>query len=82
MLVPPPDVKDVVAATRTNLSDAESRELEEHLNEYGDILAMKSNDYGWTDRVHHRIDMGEARPIRQPLMRLSLAKQVDVGDIL
>jgi hypothetical protein len=57
-----PKLLDVIAAARPNLSDAESRELEEHLTEYGDIFAMKSDDYGQKDRVNHRVDTG--RPDR------------------
>jgi hypothetical protein len=43
---------------------------------------MKSDDNRRTDRSYHGIDTAEARPIRQPLKRLSLAKQADVGDML
>jgi hypothetical protein len=43
-------LQNVIAAARPNLSDAQSQELEE-LTEYGDILAMKSDDYIRTDRV-------------------------------
>jgi hypothetical protein len=43
---------------------------------------MKSDDYRRTDRLYHRIDMGEARPICQPPTRLLLAKQADVGEML
>jgi hypothetical protein len=62
-LVIPPDVElpqvrdttlklqDVIAATKPNLSGAESRELEELLTAYGEILSIKSDDYGWTDSV-------------------------------
>jgi hypothetical protein len=49
----------VIAATRSNLSDAEPRELEELLTEYRDIFAIKSDDYGRTDRLYHCIDTGE-----------------------
>jgi hypothetical protein len=56
--------------------------LEELLTEYRDIFAMKSSDCGQTDRVYHHTDMGEARPICQPLRRLSLAKQANVGEML
>jgi hypothetical protein len=38
------------------LHDADSRELKELLTEYGEIFAMKTDDYGRTDRVYHRID--------------------------
>jgi hypothetical protein len=56
--------------------------LDELLAQYGDIFAVDSEDYGWTNRVYHHIDMGEARQIWQPSMRHSLAKQVDVGEML
>jgi hypothetical protein len=32
----------------------------EELADYRDIFAMKSEDCGWTDRVYHCIDTGEA----------------------
>jgi hypothetical protein len=71
----------VIAAARPNLSDAESREFEEFLTEYGDIFTMKYDDNGRTDRVHQCIDMREVRPIRQLPRRLSLAKRTQVGEI-
>jgi hypothetical protein len=72
----------MIAAARPNLSAAESRELEELLTEYGDIFAVRSDDCGRTDRVYHRTDKGEARPIRKPPRRLPLAKQAEVGEML
>jgi hypothetical protein len=51
------NLKEKMEANRK--SDAESRELEE-LTEYSDIFAMGCNDYGWTDRVYHHTDTGEA----------------------
>jgi hypothetical protein len=49
---------------------------------YGDIFAMKSSDFEWTDRVYHHIDPGQVRLIRQPQRRHPLAKQVDVDKML
>jgi hypothetical protein len=46
-----PVLQDVIAAARPEF---------EELTECRDIFAMKSEDYGWTERVCHRIDMGEA----------------------
>jgi hypothetical protein len=43
----------MIAAARLNLSDTESRELQELLTEYGDIFAVKSNNYRHTDRMYH-----------------------------
>jgi hypothetical protein len=45
------------------------------------IFATKSSDYGQTDRVYHHIDTGEAWLFQQPLRRLLLAKQAEVGEI-
>lgn len=45
----------MIAETKPNFSDYEYRELEE-LAEYGDILAMDSDDYRRNDRVYHPID--------------------------
>jgi hypothetical protein len=54
----------------------------ELLTEYEDIFALKSDDYGRTNRVYHCIDMGQAQPICQTLRRLQLAKQAYVGEML
>lgn len=43
---------------------------------------MKSDDYGWTDRVHHCIDKGDAQTICQFQTRLSLARQAEVGKMV
>jgi hypothetical protein len=53
-------LQDMITAARPNLGNAESQELEELLTEYGDIFAMKGDDYRWTNRVYHHIDKGEA----------------------
>jgi hypothetical protein len=70
-VVTPPDVEqkqvqditsklqDVMAAARPNLSNAESREMEELLTECKDIFSTKSDDCRWTDRLYHHIDTGE-----------------------
>jgi hypothetical protein len=71
----------VIAVVKPNLSDTESRELEEPLTEYGDIFAIGSDAYRRTDRVYHRIDTGKVRPICHPPRRLSVAKQADVGEM-
>jgi hypothetical protein len=71
----------VIAAVRPNLGEAECRELEELLNEYGDIFAMDNDEYERDDRMYHRIDTVEARPIR-PLQRSLPNKEADVGKML
>jgi hypothetical protein len=44
-----PKWQNVIAATKPNLSDTESRELKEFLTEYGDIFRMMSDNYGQTE---------------------------------
>jgi hypothetical protein len=46
-----PELQDVIAAAKPNLSDTESQELEEFLTKYGDIFAIGSDDYGQADNV-------------------------------
>jgi hypothetical protein len=74
-------LQELTAAAKPNLSDNEFRQLEE-LTEDIDTFAMDSDDYGQTDIMYHRIDTGEAQPIRQPPSRLPMAKQADVGEML
>jgi hypothetical protein len=69
----------MITAAKRNQSDAESRELEE-LTEYGDIFAMKRDDYRRTDRVYHSIERGgQTNP---PSPEETLAKQEDMGEML
>jgi hypothetical protein len=45
----------------------EQEKLEEFITELQDILATKTDDCGRINRVYHRMDTGDARPIRHPL---------------
>jgi hypothetical protein len=56
--------------------------LEELLTEYEDFFAGNNEDYGRTNKVYHRIDTGNARPIRQPPRRITLAKQAELKEML
>jgi hypothetical protein len=56
--------------------------LKELLTEYEDSFARDDEGYGRTNKVYHRIDTGDARPIRQPPRRIPLAKQAEVKEML
>jgi hypothetical protein len=56
--------------------------LIELLTEYDDIFARDDEDYGRTNKEYHRIDKGDTRQIRQPPMRMPLAKQAEVKEML
>jgi hypothetical protein len=81
-----PDIKlklmDVTTAAKPHLNTREFQEPEEFVAEYVDIFARDSEDYERTDKVYHRIDMGDDRPIRQPPRRVPLAKQAEVKEML
>jgi hypothetical protein len=75
-------LEDIVTAARPHLPNEEIQEMEELLTEYEDIFAGADEDYGRTNKVYHRIDTGDARPIRQPPRRIPLAKQAEVKEML
>jgi predicted ArsR family transcriptional regulator len=68
-------LEDVITAAKPHLSNGEFQELNELLTEYEDIFATDDEDYGRTNKMYHRIDTGNARPIRQPPRRIPLAKK-------
>jgi predicted ArsR family transcriptional regulator len=75
-------LQDVTEAARPHLDDGEFLELDELVAEYEHIFAGDNEDHGRTNKVYHRIDTGEARPIRQHPRRLPLAKQAEVSEML
>jgi hypothetical protein len=72
----------VTEEARPHLGGGEFQELEELLAKYEDIFAVDSEDHGRTNKVYHRIDTGDARPIRQPPRWLPQAKQAEVSEML
>jgi len=75
-------LREVIVGARPNLSVREAQALEEFIADYQDVFETKSGDHGHTNKVYHRIDTGDARPIRQPPRRLPLAKQTQVNGML
>jgi hypothetical protein len=74
-------LQDITEAAKQNLSDEEFQKLEKLIADYDDIFAVDCEDHGRTNKVYHRIDTGDARPIRQP-RRVPLAKQAEVRDMI
>jgi hypothetical protein len=66
-------LEDVIATAKPNPAKEKFRELEELLTEYEIIFSGDKEDYGRTGKVNHRIDNGDARPIRQPPRKRPLA---------
>jgi hypothetical protein len=61
---------------------SESQALEELIADYQDIIETKGAEHGRTEKVYHRTDTGDARPIPQTPRRLRLTKQAEVNILL
>ena len=60
------------------LSPAENRQLDILLAEYADIFATTSLDLGHTSIIEHKIDTGNASPIKQQPYRASHSQKVSI----
>ena len=59
-----------VAGGCEKLSPEEQRQLYAVLLEYADLFADEPDDFGRTSRIKHRINIGDAAPIRQRVRRI------------
>jgi hypothetical protein len=50
--------------------------------EYEKVFVINSGEYRLTERMHHCIDDGEARPIQQPARRIPLSKPEELDVML
>ena len=65
-----------------HVSSIEREQLLQLLLEFSDIFAAHPNDLGHTNIVSHRIDTGNAHPIRQQARRVPLAKREETQRLL
>ncbi len=63
--------------TESKLNETAAKGFAELLLKHQKAFAKDDNDLGHTDLVQHRIDTGDARPIRQPSRRLPITQQGD-----
>jgi hypothetical protein len=75
-------LQGVISDAKPNLDATETQTFVGLIAEFRDVFATNSDDFGRRDRVRHRIDTGDTRPIRHPPRRLPLAKQAEVDNIL
>jgi hypothetical protein len=66
-------LQGVISDAKPNLNATETQAFEGLIVEFRDVFVTNSDDFGRTDRDCHRIDTGDARPIRQNPRRLPLA---------
>ena len=75
----PPHLRELWQATSHDLTPAQRIQVRNLLCEFSDVFSQGSHDLGRNDSVQHRIDTGDAPPIRQPPRRLPLSKQQDAS---
>lgn len=65
----------------TDLSDNEKRIVVATLKQHSSAFSQAKNDYGHTTLVEHKIDVGEATPIRQRPYRIPFKQRFVVKNM-
>ncbi|MCW4335780.1 MAG: RNase H-like domain-containing protein [Candidatus Thiodiazotropha endolucinida] len=65
----PEHLEQVFTASKEHLTEQESAQLADLLNEYQDVFAKTEYDLGHFSGIEHAIDTGQARPIKQRMRR-------------
>ncbi|MCD1431043.1 DDE-type integrase/transposase/recombinase [Klebsiella pneumoniae] len=76
------EVKDLLSESRKNLTLEQKKKFDKLLNEYYDVFDTGHGSKGRTNVTQHKIDTGNARPIRQTARRLPLAKREEADRIV
>ena len=72
----------MVCAAEGDLTEAEADDLYNCLLCYADVFAGDSSDLGRTNITQHRIDTGDAKPIRQTPRRIPIARRHKTKELL
>jgi len=67
------ELDDLKDSLPVELNSSQRNQACSLLDTYRDVFSMNEYDIGKTDLVHHRIETGNHRPIRQPLRRHPIA---------
>ena len=68
----PAHLQSLFLESSKGLTDSQVLVLKQLLIDYADVFAMNDQDLGLLHSVKHRIDTGEARPIKEPMRRTPL----------
>lgn len=71
----PEHLNDLLKRSSENLDEDQKKALTSLLRTYGDVFSRTGDDIGRTSLVTHRINTGNAIPIRQRSRRMPLGKQ-------
>ena len=62
-------LEDMIAQVDGSTPQHVRQELRSILYHYSSVFSKNELDLGWTDLVTHKIDVGDSKPIRQPMRR-------------
>lgn len=73
------DIEQLYQDSVKHLSKTQAKEVKAFLLQYTSLFAKSNNDLGKTNIVKHKIDTGDARPIKQPVRRAPahLSKEIE-----
>ena len=60
----------------------EKQQLRSLLEQFEGVLSVNDGDLGHTELAYHKIDTGDAQPIRQPARRLPFHQKIEVRHLL
>ena len=78
----PVELKGFVEEWCRDLLPEQSKEVKNMITRWQDVFETSSGPRGRTNVVQHRIDTGDAKPIRQVPRRLPLAKREDAKKVI
>ena len=76
----PDFLNDLLHRSSPHLDTRQQGEVAAILTEFADVFAASDEDLGKTGVVKHRIDTGNARPIRQPARRMPVHQKKEAED--
>jgi len=79
---PPSSLEKLIAELPVEVTGEIKERLLKLLEEYKDIFSTSERDLGRTSLCQHRIETGDARPVRQPLRRQPLPHRTAVNEQL
>ena len=71
----PEHLQDLYQRSISGLNPGQQRQVCNLLCEFSDLFSQGQHDLGKTDAIQHRINTGDAAPLRQPPRRVPLAKR-------
>ena len=80
--VVPDHLQDLYERTVTGMTQAQCKEISKLLQKYSDTFSRSDDDLGRTGIIKHKIETGNAHPIKQPLRRSPVHMNEDIDNAI